>query len=125
GGRPTPPPCAGCSDRPGPGQGHPCGGAAGRAAQGAPTGHPGWDGYACPVAPVARTPPRASRPTRDSEGTRVRSPRLRMVALAAAPLLLLSACSTDGGTDGAGQSDDAAATSAAPTGDVSELAVDT
>ncbi|OLT22525.1 hypothetical protein BJF81_01700 [Ornithinimicrobium sp. CNJ-824] len=48
-----------------------------------------------------------------------------MVALAAAPLLLLSACSTDGGTDDAGQSDDAAATSAAPTGDVSELAVDT
>ena len=55
----------------------------------------------------------------------MRSPRLRLVALAAAPLLLLSACSTDGGTDGADQSDDAAATSAAPTGDVSELAVDT
>ncbi len=58
----------------------------------------------------------------------MRSPRLRLAALAAAPLLLLSACSTDGGNgDGADQSattDDAAATSMAPTGDLSELSVD-
>lgn len=58
----------------------------------------------------------------------MRSPRLRLAALAAAPLLLLSACSTEGGTDSADQSaitDDAAATSLAPTGDLSELSVDT
>ena len=59
----------------------------------------------------------------------MRSPRLRLAALAAAPLLLLSACSTEGGdSDSADQSattDDAAATSMAPTGDLSELSVDT
>ncbi len=58
----------------------------------------------------------------------MRSPRLRLAALAAAPLLLLSACSTEGSSDTADQSattDDAAATSLAPTGDLSELSVDT
>ncbi|GAA1183628.1 FKBP-type peptidyl-prolyl cis-trans isomerase [Ornithinimicrobium humiphilum] len=58
----------------------------------------------------------------------MRSPRLRLAALAAAPLLLLSACATDGDADQADQtatSDDAAATSLAPTGDISELSVDT
>ena len=57
----------------------------------------------------------------------MRSPRLRLAALAAAPLLFLAACSTEGG-DSADQSattDDAAATSLAPTGDLSELSVDT
>ncbi|AXH95214.1 FKBP-type peptidyl-prolyl cis-trans isomerase [Ornithinimicrobium avium] len=58
----------------------------------------------------------------------MRSHRLRLAALAAAPLLLLSACSGDGaGTDNASQStgaDDAAATSIAPNGSVSELSVD-
>lgn len=55
----------------------------------------------------------------------MRSPRLRLAALAAAPIFLLGACSTEGGADGAATSDDAAATSMAPTGDVSELSVDT
>jgi peptidylprolyl isomerase len=59
----------------------------------------------------------------------VRSPRLRLAALAAAPLLLLSACSTEGGdgdtADQTATTDDAAATSVAPNGDISELSVDT
>ncbi|MFK5635491.1 MULTISPECIES: FKBP-type peptidyl-prolyl cis-trans isomerase [unclassified Ornithinimicrobium] len=55
----------------------------------------------------------------------MRSPRLRLAALAVAPILFLGACSTEGGADGAATSDDAAATSMAPTGDVSELSVDT
>lgn len=58
----------------------------------------------------------------------MRSHRLRLAALAAAPLLLLSACSSDGaGSDDASQStaaDDAAATSIAPNGSVDELSVD-
>lgn len=57
----------------------------------------------------------------------MRSPRPWLAALAAAPLLLLSACGSDG-TDAADQSaavDDAAVTSLAPTGDISELSVDT
>ncbi|GGK75445.1 FKBP-type peptidyl-prolyl cis-trans isomerase [Ornithinimicrobium pekingense] len=59
----------------------------------------------------------------------MRSPRLRLAALAAAPLLLLSACSTEGSdgdtADQTATTDDAAATSMAPTGDISELSVDT
>lgn len=58
----------------------------------------------------------------------MRSPRFRLAALALAPLLVLSACSTDGdGTDGdsTSQTDDAATTSAAPEGDIEDLAVDT
>ncbi|MFX0539729.1 FKBP-type peptidyl-prolyl cis-trans isomerase [Ornithinimicrobium sp. Y1847] len=52
----------------------------------------------------------------------MRSPRLRMAALAAAPILLLTACSVDG--DGTG-GDDAAATSAVPEGNLADLSVDT
>ena len=59
----------------------------------------------------------------------MRSPRLRLAALAAAPLLLLAACSTEGGdgdtADQTATTDDAAATSVAPNGDISELSVDT
>ncbi|GAA5163048.1 FKBP-type peptidyl-prolyl cis-trans isomerase [Ornithinimicrobium tianjinense] len=56
----------------------------------------------------------------------MRSPRLRLAALAAAPLLLLAGCATDGGDgDAASQSDDAAVTSAVLNGDIEELAVDT
>jgi peptidylprolyl isomerase len=56
----------------------------------------------------------------------VRSPRLRLAALAAAPLLLLAGCSTEGDGDAATQSgDDAAVTSVAATGDIADLAVDT
>lgn len=54
----------------------------------------------------------------------MRSPRLRLAALAAAPLLLLAGCSTeggDGGDESSVTSDDAAVTSAAPEADVSEL----
>lgn len=58
----------------------------------------------------------------------MRTHRLRLAALAVAPILLLSACSGDGaGADNASQStgaDDAAATSIAPNGSVSELSVD-
>lgn len=69
----------------------------------------------------------------------MRSPRLRntIAALAAAPLVLLGACSPEGGDeasstspgdDAAGTSapgDDAAATSVAPNGDLADVAVDT
>ncbi len=59
----------------------------------------------------------------------MRSPRLRLAALAAAPLLLLAACSTEGSdgdtADQTATTDDAAATSVAPNGDISELSVDT
>lgn len=55
----------------------------------------------------------------------MRPVRLRLAALAAAPLLLLAGCSAEGGDgDAASQSDDAAVTSAAATGDIDELAVD-
>lgn len=55
----------------------------------------------------------------------MRSARLRLAALAAAPLLLLAGCSADGGDgDAASQSDDAAVTSAVADGDISELGVD-
>ena len=49
----------------------------------------------------------------------MRSPRLRLVALAAAPLLLLAGCSGDG--DAAAQSDDAAVTSTVPDSDPAAL----
>lgn len=56
----------------------------------------------------------------------MRSPRLRLAALAAAPILFLAGCSTEGGDgDAASQSDDAAVTSAVADGDLGELTVDT
>ncbi|WP_122263109.1 FKBP-type peptidyl-prolyl cis-trans isomerase [Ornithinimicrobium cerasi] len=56
----------------------------------------------------------------------MRSPRPWLAALAAAPLLLLAGCATEGGDgDAASQSDDAAVTSAVADGDLAELAVDT
>lgn len=60
----------------------------------------------------------------------MRSPRMRFMAAAAAPLVFLAACSGEGSTgddDSATSSpgDDAAATSAAPNGDIADLGVDT
>jgi FKBP-type peptidyl-prolyl cis-trans isomerase len=61
----------------------------------------------------------------------VRSPRLRLMAAAAAPLMFLAACgsSTDPGDDDAATTsapgDDAAATSAGPSADLAEVDVDT
>lgn len=59
----------------------------------------------------------------------MRSPRLRFIAAAAAPLLFLAACSTDGGDgdDGSATSapgDDAAATSAGPAASLADVSVE-
>lgn len=64
----------------------------------------------------------------------MRSPRMRFLAVAAAPLVFLAACDTGSGDDASSSDDaaatsapgdDAAATSAAPNGDLADLGVDT